>query len=52
MERTYGHLGTVRHRSEVVEFRPEAVTLVEDVKVRERFEARFKAIERHLKLVA
>lgn len=52
VERVYGHLGTVRHRGEVVEFRKEVVAKIEDVKERERFEKRFEAVERHLRLVA
>lgn len=52
VDKVYAHLGNVRHRSEVVEYRPAVLTQISDAKERERFEKRFKEVERHLQLVA
>jgi len=51
VRRIYGHLGTVRHRSEVVEYRPEVLRQITDRKTRDAFRARFVAV-RKLQVVA
>ena len=48
----YGHLGNVRARSEVVEYRPSILKQINDEKTRRDFEDRFEKVARHLKLVA
>ena len=52
IEKVYGHLGTVRHRSEFVEYRPEIVEQIDDIEIRREFKDRFEKVARHLKLVA
>lgn len=52
VEQVYSHLGDVRARGEVVEYRPAMVEQISDAKTRRDFEDRFERIERHLKLVA
>jgi integrase len=52
IDKVYGHLGTVRHRSEFVEYKPEIVTRIDDIEIRQSFEDRFEKVARHLKLVA
>jgi integrase len=51
VKRVYGHLGDVRHRSEVVEYRPDVVKQIEDRQVRKAFAERFRRV-RALRVVA
>jgi integrase len=44
VNRVYGHLGTVRHRSEHVEYRPEIIRTIKDVEVRRVFNKRLRAV--------
>ena len=52
VEQVYSHLGDVRARGEVVEYRPTMVEQISDAKTRRDFEDRFERVARHLKLVA
>jgi integrase len=44
VNRVYGHPGTVRHRSEQVEYRPEIIRTIKDVEVRRVFNKRPRAL--------
>lgn len=46
VKKVYGHLGDVRHRAEVVEYRPAVLNQIEDTTTRELFRARFAAVRR------
>jgi len=51
VKRVYGHLGTMRHRTEVVEYLPTVVQQIGDAATRKAFRERFAAV-RKLALVA
>ena len=51
MNRVYGHLGTMRHRSEVVEYVPSVIREIGDAALRKELKQRFDAV-RKLQLVA
>ena len=51
VKRVYGHLGEVRHRAEVVEYRPSVFNQIPDSQSRKQFEERYQAV-RQLVLVA
>ena len=51
IEKVYGHLGTVRHRAAVVEYRPNIVAQISDPKIQREFKDRFAKVAR-LQLVA
>ena len=44
VDRVYGHLGELRHRSEVVEFRPAIIERISNGKVRRSFERRLRVV--------
>jgi hypothetical protein len=44
VERVYGHLGELRHRAEVVEYRPQVIQQIGDATVRRAFVERLKAV--------
>jgi len=44
VNRVYGHLGTVRHRSEHVEYRADMIRGIKDAEVRKRFSKRLRAV--------
>jgi integrase len=44
VNRVYGHLGTVRHRSQHVEYRPEIIREIKDATVRRGFNKRLKML--------
>ena len=46
VNRVYGHLGTVRHRGEHVEYRPGVVRSIEDAEERRMFSQRLRALHR------
>ena len=51
VKQVYGHLGTMRHRTEVVEYSPSVVKEIGDATTRKAFRERFNAV-RKLQLVA
>lgn len=51
VRRVYGHMGAVRHRAEVVEYRPSVLKQIADPAERKVFRARFAAV-RKLQVVA
>lgn len=51
IKKVYGHLGVLRHRTEVVEFRSKVVREIADAATRKAFRERFAAV-RKLRLVA
>jgi hypothetical protein len=44
VKRVYGHLGTVRHRSDRVEYRADMIRGIKDAEVRKRFSKRLRAV--------
>ena len=51
VKQVYGHLGVMRHRAEVVEYKPAVVQEIADVATRKAFRERFATV-RKLQLVA
>lgn len=51
VQRVYGHLGEVRHRAEVVEFRPDVIKAIGNAKTRQAFTTRLRKV-RGLEVVA
>lgn len=45
VNRVYGHLGTLRHRSEVVEYRPEVIKAIRDSHRKSDFSRRLKSLQ-------
>jgi len=44
VRRVYGHLGDVRHRSEVVEYRPDMISRIPNARMREAFTRRLRLV--------
>lgn len=44
VDRVYGHLGEIRHRSEVVEYRVEDFARIPNIRIREQFGERLRAL--------